>query len=192
MPPGGAAIFGLDDHQLATDRITVGEPVIRVPEVRQSKKASESALRNCSIHVRPGTASRIPVLYSRGPNGGLLPDAELLAAYFQPAGKLLSGGGGLLSTPADYLRFAQMLLNGGELDGKRILTRESVAAMRRNHLPSSLTPIVSPMVGHDGTGMGSAEPCSSTPQSPRFRGRRVSTGGGDSWAHSFGSIQRRT
>jgi len=45
VPPGGAAIFGLDDHQLATDRITVGEPVIRIPEVKQSKKASEGAAK---------------------------------------------------------------------------------------------------------------------------------------------------
>jgi CubicO group peptidase (beta-lactamase class C family) len=111
-------------------------------------------MRETTFHVRPGMAGRIPVLYSRGSNGALLPDVELLAAYFQPAGRFLSGGGGLLSTPADYLRFAQMLLNGGELDGKRILTRESVAAMTRNHLPSSLTPIVSPMVGHDGYGYG--------------------------------------
>jgi CubicO group peptidase (beta-lactamase class C family) len=45
-----------------------------------------------------------------------------------------SGGGGLLSTPADYLRFCQMLLNGGELDGVRLLAPKTVRHMASNHL----------------------------------------------------------
>ena len=48
-----------------------------------------------------------------------------------------SGGGGLLSTTTDYMRFSQMLLNGGELDGVRILSPTTVDLMRRNHLPRS-------------------------------------------------------
>ncbi|MET0361575.1 MAG: serine hydrolase domain-containing protein [Sphingobium sp.] len=46
-----------------------------------------------------------------------------------------SGGGGLLSTTADYHRFCRMLLDGGILDGERLLKAETVAAMTRNHLP---------------------------------------------------------
>ena len=46
-----------------------------------------------------------------------------------------SGGGGLISSTADYHRFARMLLRGGELDGARLLQPETVAQMRRNHLP---------------------------------------------------------
>jgi CubicO group peptidase (beta-lactamase class C family) len=49
--------------------------------------------------------------------------------------KLFSGGGGLVSTAPDYLRFCQMLLNGGALDGARILTEKSVAMMTTNALP---------------------------------------------------------
>ena len=45
-----------------------------------------------------------------------------------------NGGGGLYSTAGDYLRFLQMLLNGGELGGKRVLSRESVALMGQNHI----------------------------------------------------------
>jgi CubicO group peptidase (beta-lactamase class C family) len=48
----------------------------------------------------------------------------------------LSGGGGLVSTAADYLRFAHMLLNGGELDGARVLGRKTVEYMTTNHLPT--------------------------------------------------------
>jgi CubicO group peptidase (beta-lactamase class C family) len=52
--------------------------------------------------------------------------------------KLLSGGGGLVSTAVDYLRFCQMLLNGGELDGARILTPQTVQEMTMNSLPPGI------------------------------------------------------
>jgi CubicO group peptidase (beta-lactamase class C family) len=54
----------------------------------------------------------------------------------QPA--LLSGGGGLVSTAADYLRFGQMLLNGGMLDGTRLLGRKTVELMTMNHLKGDM------------------------------------------------------
>jgi CubicO group peptidase (beta-lactamase class C family) len=49
--------------------------------------------------------------------------------------RLVSGGGGLVSTALDYHRFNTMLLNGGELDGARILSRKSIELMTLNHLP---------------------------------------------------------
>ena len=49
--------------------------------------------------------------------------------------RMLSGGGGLLSTMADYYRFCSMLLNQGELDGNRIIGRKTLAMMASNHLP---------------------------------------------------------
>jgi len=55
--------------------------------------------------------------------------------------KLHSGGGGLTSTALDYLRFAQMMLNRGELDGRRILKPETVDLMTRNHLPQHMLPL---------------------------------------------------
>jgi CubicO group peptidase (beta-lactamase class C family) len=113
-------------------------------------------MRQTAFHARRDMDGLIPVLYSRGVDGRLHPDAQLLNAIYLPTGRFLSGGGGLLSTPADYLRFAQMLLNGGELNGHRVLTRESVALMMRNHLSPALTPIVSPIVGQAGYGYGFA------------------------------------
>jgi CubicO group peptidase (beta-lactamase class C family) len=50
-------------------------------------------------------------------------------------GRWASGGGGAVSTAADYVRFCQMLLNGGELDGTRILAPKTVALMASDHLP---------------------------------------------------------
>ncbi len=49
-----------------------------------------------------------------------------------------SGGGGMVSTAADYARFAQMLANGGQLDGVRLLSRKSVELMTSNHLPPDI------------------------------------------------------
>ena len=61
-------------------------------------------------------------------------------APYDPArpAKWLSGGGGLLSTAEDYARFGRMLLNGGELDGIRLLARKTVQLMLQNHLPATL------------------------------------------------------
>jgi CubicO group peptidase (beta-lactamase class C family) len=53
----------------------------------------------------------------------------------------VSGGGGLVSTASDYVRFAQMLLNGGQLDEVRVLGPESVLAITSNQLPDALIPI---------------------------------------------------
>lgn len=53
--------------------------------------------------------------------------------------KLFSGGGGLVSTAPDYLRFCQMLLNGGELDGVRVLSPQVVKEMTTNALPETIS-----------------------------------------------------
>jgi CubicO group peptidase (beta-lactamase class C family) len=72
----------------------------------------------------------------------------------------LSGGGGLVSTTGDYLRFCQMLLGGGEVDGVRILGRKTVELMSANHLPGGqdLRSFALPggygEVGFDGMGFG--------------------------------------
>jgi len=73
-------------------------------------------------------ASRIALMYQRTP-GGLVrnPDQRAGSAVYY------SGAGGMMSTAEDYLQFAQMLLNGGELDGRRYLSPRTVALMTSNH-----------------------------------------------------------
>ena len=69
----------------------------------------------------------------------------------------MRGGHGLFSTIGDYFRFAQMLANGGELDGARILGRKTLALMHSNHVPSALLPLDIgglPLPGY-GFGLGS-------------------------------------
>jgi CubicO group peptidase (beta-lactamase class C family) len=84
--------------------------------------------------VAPDELDRLAALYMPNPAGGLLRNTSMGdAATREPT--LLSGGGGLVSTAADYHRFAQMLARGGELDGARLLGTHTVAYMTRNHLP---------------------------------------------------------
>jgi CubicO group peptidase (beta-lactamase class C family) len=66
-----------------------------------------------------------------------MPERPRVWDVTKPA-KLFSGGGGLFSTAPDYLRFCQMLLNGGELDGVRVLSPQTVKAMTTNALPSDI------------------------------------------------------
>ncbi len=73
---------------------------------------------------RPGPDSRKIVLAEA-------PDKE--SRWVKEPHIYFSGSGGLLSTATDYFRFSQMLLNGGELDGARILKPETIALMTRNH-----------------------------------------------------------
>lgn len=111
-------------------------------------------MRATTFRLRLELEDRIPVLYSRGADGRLRPSTGPLGAMYLPSARFFWGGGGLLSTPGDYLRFARMLLNGGELDGRRVLSRESVALMMSNQLPPGLTPITSPQMVEKGYGYG--------------------------------------
>jgi CubicO group peptidase (beta-lactamase class C family) len=73
------------------------------------------------------------------------------------SGVFVRGGHGLFGTAGDYLRFAQMLLDGGQLDGARILGRKTLDLMHANHLPATLLPLEIgglPLAGY-GFGLGS-------------------------------------
>ncbi len=67
-------------------------------------------------------------------------DSEDEWSYLQEP-PFASGGGGLVSTASDYMRFAQMLLGEGQLDGVRVLRADTVRAMRQDQLPDGLAPI---------------------------------------------------
>lgn len=73
----------------------------------------------------------MPVFYNN--EAGEL-EARSLNSIPKAAPKFLSGGGGLYSSVSDYARFAQMILNGGELEGARLLGYKSVELMLSNHL----------------------------------------------------------
>jgi len=84
------------------------------------------------FHVRPDNEDRLVDVYQPGPEGGLLNISDDLGFDTLPSADL--GGSGLVGTAADYLRFARMLLNRGELDGVRILEPEIFKLLVSNHL----------------------------------------------------------
>jgi CubicO group peptidase (beta-lactamase class C family) len=92
-------------------------------------------MRDTGFFVDEAAAGRLAASYMRMPDKSLrlLDDPE--RSPFRRPTTFLSGGGGLVSTIEDYSRFTRMLLNGGELDGVRVLGRKTVELMTRNHLP---------------------------------------------------------
>lgn len=130
-------------------------------------------MRSTAFHATPDMMPRMTAAFVRGPDRKLRAATPLLDPMFTDKGKFLSGGAGLLSTMPDYLRFAQMLLNGGELDGHRVLKKETVALMMQNHLPTSAVPILqgSPWPpAKNGFGYGGAVRMDSDPSMPGSAG----------------------
>ena len=92
-------------------------------------------MHDTAFHVAPDKVERLTSCYQ--PEGGTdlkLQDDARESTYAQPP-LLESGGGGLVSTAHDYLRFCRMMLNGGALDGVQILSPKTVALFSLNFLP---------------------------------------------------------
>ncbi len=91
------------------------------------------AMNDTSFSVPAEKLGRFAANYMRGPDGLVLAD-DPATSRFRTTDKICSGGGGLVSTSGDYLRFCQMMLNKGAFDGKRLLGRKTVELMTTNHL----------------------------------------------------------
>ena len=109
-------------------------------------------MTDTGFYVREDQLDRFVEIYA--PDEG---QKELIAyrgdfySDFTVAPKSESGGGGLVSSTLDYWKFAQMVANGGELNGVRILKESTVDLMRRDHLPGNLNGIAG---GTQGLGFG--------------------------------------
>ncbi len=97
-------------------------------------------MRDAGFFVPADKRGRFTVLYRTGPNGELVADssASRRSGDYDVQPPMPSGGGGMVSTAEDYFRFASMLLNEGELDGKRIIAPATVKMMTTNHVPVEL------------------------------------------------------
>jgi CubicO group peptidase (beta-lactamase class C family) len=91
-----------------------------------------------TFYVSPEKASRLAAVYGHSPEKEGLQRLDMPVQEQPPS--YLSGGGGLFSSLPDYSRFAQMLVNGGELDGVRLLSPRTVALMQMNHTPAAALP----------------------------------------------------
>jgi CubicO group peptidase (beta-lactamase class C family) len=112
-----------------------------------------------AFHVPPDKAHRLAACYSADGKGGkTLYDDPANSPYLEPP-TFLSGGGGLVSTTADYLKFCRMLLGRGALGNARLLSPKTLALMTANHLPGNKTlPEMSRSLfseaAYDGVGFG--------------------------------------
>ena len=103
------------------------------PEFLRTRLFEPLGMIDTAFFVPAVKMSRVATIYAYDKGkAGLTPAPDEVTVTSMPG--LPSGGGGLYSTAADYFRFAQMLLNGGELDGTRILRQSSVDMMRTNAL----------------------------------------------------------
>ena len=94
-------------------------------------------MTDTAFWVPPEKIERFCSCYQPKPGGGLkLQDDAGQSTYAKPP-VLESGGGGLVSTVHDYLRFCRMMVNGGSLDGVQILSPKTVELFSLNHLPEN-------------------------------------------------------
>jgi len=117
-------------------------------------------MHDTAFHVPDSEIDRFAASHGRRKDKTLkLLDNPEKSAYRHPP-NFLSGGGGLVSTTEDYLRFCRMLLHGGELDSQRVLGRKTIELMSMNHLPGGgeLQEFALPggygETGFDGVGFG--------------------------------------
>lgn len=111
-----------------------------LPDFMQQNIFKPLGMRDAGFYVPTEKRSRFVTLYHANAKGDLVtdPPSQGIGGDYSTQPTMPSGGGGLVSTAEDYLRFAQMLGNGGELNGVRILSPATVHLMSSNHLASNL------------------------------------------------------
>jgi CubicO group peptidase (beta-lactamase class C family) len=156
------------DYGLSTD--VLGFMIERVTGLTlanylQTRILGPLGMKDTAFQVEPAKQTRLAESFADDQNTA----GQLHWTGVRATRKRLSGGAGLVSTAGDYLRFAQMLLNGGTLDGTQILSRKTVEYMTSDHLGGIRGPAYLPGAGY-GFGLGFAVRLASgeanTPGSP--------------------------
>jgi CubicO group peptidase (beta-lactamase class C family) len=125
--PGTAWQYGLSTDVLG--RVVEVASEMSLEEFFRRRIFEPLAMRDTHFNLPSGKASRLVAIFAL--DKGVLTRA---ADQGSPVGlTYFSGGGGLVGTTYDYLRFSQMLMNGGELDGVRLLGRKTVELMTASH-----------------------------------------------------------
>jgi CubicO group peptidase (beta-lactamase class C family) len=111
-------------------------------------------MKDTDFYVPKEKISRCAAIFGKSDSTGirviLRPDINRISV----SPKFLSGGGGLFSTATDYMNFAQMLMNKGELNGMRLLGSKTVELMTKNHIADDLLPIGEEYLPGFGFGLG--------------------------------------
>jgi CubicO group peptidase (beta-lactamase class C family) len=133
--PGSSFIYGISTDVVGyLCEVLSGQPLDRF---LQQRVFEPLRMVDTGFGVPLHKMDRFAAAYRKGAGDEppyVLQDSPRTSAYGRPR-QFLSGNGGLVSTAADYLRFSQMLLNGGELDGARVVGPRTLRLMLSNHLP---------------------------------------------------------
>ena len=108
-------------------------------EFLQTRLFDPLGMKDTGFDVPEEDFGRLAMIYTIDQNTGELTPVEGLTNGVKQKVTLFSGGGGLVSTIGDYGRFGQMLLNGGELDGIRVLQESTVKMIMSDQIPSTAT-----------------------------------------------------
>ena len=120
-----------------------------LPDFDRDNIYTPLGMRDAGFFVPEDKRNRFATNYHANPQGELVANP---AGDYAAQPTMASGGGGMVSTAEDYYRFAQMLANGGELDGKRVLSPSTVKLMTSNHVPAAI------MTGEFGIGLSVIRP----------------------------------
>ena len=126
------------NYSVSTDVVgLVVERVSGMPfaDYLQTRIFAPLGMKDTAFQVPPDKAGRLPDAWLLHPKKGRILFDEAETSSWRKPPLLAGGGGGLVSTIADYHRFCRMLLGDGALDGVRILGRKTIDLMTRNHLP---------------------------------------------------------
>jgi len=146
-------------------------------------------MRDTGFQVPARERSRFAACYARRPDKSLRLDDDPQDSPYCREVTFLSGGGGLVSTARDYMRFCHMLLGGGALGGVRLLGRKTLELMTRNHLPEGRD-LTQTSVGafsetpYEGTGFGLGFSVILDP----VRARRVGSPGAFAWGGAASTL----
>ena len=136
--PGAAWNYGMSTDVLGyLVEVVSGMPFA---EFLKNRIFEPLGMNDTAFSVPEEKADRYMTLYEPTEEGGIqvIENAPVSSG---PLSFFHSGGAGLQSTAADYLRFCQMLLNDGELDGERLLGRKTVELIRLNHISDEWQPL---------------------------------------------------
>jgi CubicO group peptidase (beta-lactamase class C family) len=133
--PGSAWEYGMSTDVLGrmVEEVS-GMPLDRFVENRITKPLG---MHDTAFYLSAAQAPRLAEAQI-DPATGKRPAASSVETLTKEKQKWFSGGGGLLSTAHDYARFCQMLLNGGELDGVRLLSPKTLAVMTSDQIPPGI------------------------------------------------------
>ncbi len=139
--PGARWYYGFSGDALGrVAEVAAGQPY---DEILKERVFDPLGMTDTGFYVADDQWDRLAEAYRPNEDGVLTNTTATLPVInsYKEGKQMFSGGGGLVGTAMDYLRFGQMLLNKGELDGVRVLKPETVELMTRNHLTDEQGPL---------------------------------------------------